>query len=67
MTEEVEKSVDKYEKFQAYVQDYFSYISEEIYPSGLSRGQKKDFRRRCSAFKIKDGALYFTGNKEGKF
>ena len=44
-----------------------NYVANQKYPEGMSRDQKKEFRRKCKCYTIEDGVLYYVGfGKKGK-
>ncbi|PIK39503.1 putative gypsy retrotransposon integrase-like protein 1-like [Apostichopus japonicus] len=52
------------DRFADNVRNIFDYCLNQAYPEGLSRDQKKEFRRKCRNFTIKDGALFYIGHKQ---
>ena len=58
---------DKFVKFKEDTILVFNYVANQKYPEGMSRDQKKEFRRKCKCYTIKDGVLYYVGfGKKGK-
>lgn len=55
------------DRFADNVRNIFDYCLNQAYPEGLSRDQKKEFRRKCRNFTIEDGALLYIGHKEGMY
>ena len=60
-------NTDKFVKFKEDTILVFNYVANQKYPEGMSRDQKKEFRRKCKCYTIKDGLLYYVGfGKKGK-
>ena len=54
-------TAEKFTKFESSMKDVVSYIVDQKYPDGLSRDQKKEFRRKCKCFTLREGVLYYVG------
>ena len=52
---------DKFTKFESSIKEVVTYIADQKYPDGLSRDQKKDFRRKCKCYTLTEGVLYYVG------
>ena len=66
-TQNLVSNTDKFVKFKEDTILVFNYVANQKYPEGMSRKQKKEFRRKCKCYTIKDGVLYYVGfGKKGK-
>ena len=41
-----------------------NYLESGKYPEGLSKSQKRDFRKRAADFTFQDGILHYVGSRK---
>ena len=48
-------------------EEIYRFCEDNVYPCGLSKNQKRNFRRKCGEnFKTDDGQLYYRRSNRGK-